>query len=80
MENIDRAFIDPLFDMILGTKNAWGRLNTNSMILDYRIGYKLTEEAQISFNIDNIFNKEQSLRPASLSAPRTYSILFKQNF
>jgi len=80
MENIDRAFIDPLFDMILGTTNAWERLNKNSMILDYRIGYNLTEEAQISFNIDNIFNKEQSLRPASLSAPRTYSILFKQNF
>ena len=80
MENIDQAFIDPLFDMILGTTNAWERLNKNSMILDYRIGYNLTEEAQISFNIDNIFNKEQSLRPASLSAPRTYSILFKQNF
>jgi len=80
MENIDRAFIDPLFDIILGTTNAWERLNKNSMILDYRIGYNLTEEARISFNIDNIFNKEQSLRPASLSAPRTYSILFKQNF
>ena len=80
MENIDRAFIEPIFDFILGTTTAWERLNKNMMILDYRVGYNLTEDARITFNIDNIFNKEQSLRPAALSAPRTYSILLKLIF
>ena len=46
-------------------------------MIDYRIGYYITEDSHVSFNIDNIFNKEQSLRPAALSAPRTYSILLK---
>jgi len=80
MENIDKAFIEPLFDIYLGTATGWERLNKNMMILDYRIGYNITEDDQISFNIDNIFNKEQSLRPAALSAPRTYSILLKLIF
>jgi 3-deoxy-D-manno-octulosonate cytidylyltransferase len=54
--------------------------NTNCVMVDYRLGYDITEDARISFNIDNIFNTEQSLRPAALSAPRTYSVLLKLLF
>ena len=77
MDNIDIAFIEPLFDLYLGTTSAWNRLNKNCVMVDYRIGYDITEDARVSFNIDNIFNTEQSLRPAALSAPRTYSVLLK---
>ena len=80
MDNIDIAFIEPLFDLYLGTTSAWNRLNKNCVMVDYRIGYDITEDARVSFNIDNIFNTEQSLRPAALSAPRTYSILLKLLF
>jgi len=80
MDNIDIAFIEPLFDLYLGTTSAWERLNKNCVMVDYRIGYDITEDARISFNIDNIFNTEQSLRPAALSAPRTYSVLLKLLF
>ena len=52
----------------------------NCVMVDYRLGYDITEDARISFNIDNIFNTEQSLRPAALSAPRTYSVLLKLLF
>ncbi|PDH46080.1 MAG: hypothetical protein CND86_05450 [Bacteroidetes bacterium MED-G21] len=80
MDNIDIAFIEPLFDLYLGTTSGWERLNKNCVMVDYRIGYDITEDARISFNIDNIFNTEQSLRPAALSAPRTYSVLLKLLF
>ena len=80
MDNIDIAFIEPLFDLYLGTTSAWDRLNKNCLMVDYRIGYDITEDARVSFNIDNIFNTEQSLRPAALSAPRTYSVLLKLLF
>ena len=80
MDNIDIAFIEPLFDIVLGTTSAWNRLNKNCIMVDYRIGYDITEDARLSLNIDNIFNTEQSLRPAALSAPRTYSVLLKLLF
>ena len=80
MDNIDIAFIEPLFDLYLGTTSAWNRLNKNCIMVDYRLGYDITEDARVSFNIDNIFNTEQSLRPAALSAPRTYSVLLKLLF
>ena len=80
MENIDKAFIEPLFDLYLGTTNAWEMLNRDLLMLDFRIGYDLTEDARILFNVDNIFNSEQSLRPASLSAPRTFSVLLRVIF
>ena len=80
MDNIDIAFIEPLFDLYLGTTSAWERLNKNCIMMDYRIGYDITEDARLSLNIDNIFNTEQSLRPAALSAPRTYSVLLKLLF
>jgi iron complex outermembrane receptor protein len=80
MDNIDIAFIEPLFDLYLGTTSAWNRLNKNCIMVDYRIGYDITEDARLSLNIDNIFNTEQSLRPAALSAPRTYSVLLKLLF
>tara|TARA_A100001015_G_scaffold61062_1_gene67314 strand:- start:914 stop:3247 length:2334 start_codon:yes stop_codon:yes gene_type:complete len=75
MENIDYAFVGPAFDLLLGTTDAWERLNKNVLIIDLRLGYRLNEDSWISFNIDNIFNTEQSPRPASLLAPRIFSIL-----
>ena len=45
-------------------------------MVDYRLGYDITEDARVSFNIDNIFNTEQSL-DLQYFAPRTYSVLLK---
>ena len=80
MKNIDGIFNELLFDYTLGTKTAWDRLNENNTILDARIGYDLTEESRISFNIDNILNREYLQRPASLGPPRAYSLLYKLQF
>ena len=75
MENIDYAFVGPAFDLLLGTTDAWQRLNKNILIIDLRLGYRINEDSWMSFNIDNIFNTEQSPRPASLLGPRIFSIL-----
>jgi iron complex outermembrane receptor protein len=80
MENIDKAFIEPLFNIYLGTATAWENLNRDLMLLDFRLGYDITEDTRILLNVDNVFNSEQSLRPASLSAPRTYSVLLRMIF
>ncbi|MAZ31404.1 MAG: hypothetical protein CMP57_04835 [Flavobacteriales bacterium] len=80
MENIDIAFIEPLFNIYLGTATAWENLNRDLMLLDFRVGYDITEDTRILLNVDNVFNSEQSLRPASLSAPRTYSVLLRMIF
>ena len=37
MENIDKAFIEPLFDVYLGTTSAWNRLNKNCVMVDYQL-------------------------------------------
>ena len=80
MKNIDLIFNEPLFELSLGTKTAWDRLNEDNTIIDARIGYDLSEDSRISFNIDNILNREYLQRPASLGAPRTYSLLYKLKF
>ena len=80
MKNIDLIFNEPLFESYLGTETAWNRLNEGNFLLDFRIGYELTEDSRISFNIENLFNREYIQRPASLGRPRTYSILYKIKF
>lgn len=80
MRNIDLIFNEPLFEYSLGTKSAWDRLNRDVTLVDARIGYNVTEDSRLTFSIDNILNTEYLPRPASLAAPRTYSLLYKLKF
>jgi outer membrane receptor for ferric coprogen and ferric-rhodotorulic acid len=80
IKNIDGVFNDAIFDTLLGTEQAWNRLNKPTTITDMRFGFNVTADSQIALNIDNIFNIEQLQRPASLGAPRTYSLLYKHSF
>lgn len=80
IKNIDAVFNAGIFDLLLGTEQAWNRLNKPTTITDMRFGYNITADSQIAVNIDNIFNVEQLQRPASLGAPRTYSLLYKHSF
>ena len=80
MKNIDAIFEDPIFNAELGIKDSRERLNGTNTIVDFRLGYLLSENNSMSFNIDNIFNREFLQRPASLGAPRTFSVLYKIKF
>ena len=76
MENIDSIFEDLQF----GIKDSRDRLNNTTIIIDLRMGYEITENSAISFNIDNSLNREYLQRPASLGPPRTFSLLYKLQF
>jgi len=80
MKNIDKIFNEPLFEYSLGTKTSWDRINGDNFIIDFRIGFDLTEDSKISFNIENLLNREYLQRPASLGRPRTYSLLYRIKF
>ena len=80
MKNIDAIFEDPIFNAELGIKDSRERLNGTNTIVDFRVGYLLSENNSMSFNIDNVFNREFLQRPASLGAPRTFSVLYKIKF
>jgi len=82
MKNIDKIFEGSLLESVrpLGIKDSRERLNGTNTIVDFRLGYLLSENNSMSFNIDNIFNREFLQRPASLGAPRTFSVLYKIKF
>ena len=80
MKNIDEVFNSVIFEYKLGTASSWERLNNKNFLIDFRIGYDLNEDSRISFNIENLLNREYLQRPASLGRPRTYSILYKVKF
>ena len=82
MKNIDAIFESSLLELLqpLGIKDSRERYAGNILITDIRLGYDLTENSSLSANIDNLFNTEYLLRPASLGAPRTYSLLLRMKF
>jgi len=82
MKNIDAIFESQLLELLrpLGIKDSRDRIKGNAIVVDFRLGYDLTEDSQLSFNIDNLLNREYLTRPASLAQPRTYSILYKIKF
>ena len=82
MKNIDAIFESSFLETVrpLGIKASRERLNETNTIVDFRVGYLLSENNSMSFNIDNIFNREFLQRPASLGAPRTFSVLYKIKF
>ena len=82
MKNIDKVFESDDLESVrpLGIKASRERLNGTNTIVDFRVGYLLSENNSMSFNIDNIFNREFLQRPASLGAPRTFSVLYKIKF
>jgi len=80
MKNIDNIFNNFLFESKLGTESSWNRLNNNNFLIDFRVGFDLTEDSKISFNIENLLNREYLQRPASLGRPRTYSLLYRIKF
>ncbi len=73
MRNIDNFFIladvPSLFPT--GITNFREENNRGSLIFDYRISYSFRRHIKLSLIINNLFNKEYSLRPMTVEAPRT---------
>ncbi|MCO5249023.1 MAG: TonB-dependent receptor [Chitinophagales bacterium] len=54
-------------------KNGPGALKGN-FLLHGRIAYKFNDQVKVSFNVDNILNKEYSLRPGLTEGWRNYGV------
>ncbi len=75
--NIDRVFtfLFPSIKQYMlkkGTQGDW--------LLDFRMGYRLTDQATASFILKNAMNRTYIERPAYLAPPRTFNIQFVYKF
>ena len=74
MENIDAVFEES----IPGVKNYRDKHDYGDWVVDTRIGYRISKNAQVSFICNKLFNHEYMGRPADMQPPRFYS--FKVGF
>ena len=58
----------------------WNNNNKGYFVMDIRAGVKVTDNIRFQFNINNLLNKEYSVRPMDVSAPRTFVMQFNTSF
>lgn len=76
------ALRDVLFGNIEGQNlnSYWKKKNKDYFVMDLRAGVKVTKEVAFQFMINNLLNKEYSIRPMAVSAPRTYVMQLNLTF
>jgi len=79
--NIDTAFavLELLTSLNPGTQNMyyvdyWKNNKVGVTIFDARFGYHISEQVKISIVVNNILNKEYTLRPMKIERPRTTAV------
>jgi len=72
MEAVDKVFVE-LDQFIKGVKEYREEHNTGNTIYRMRMGYNF-KNIKLLFNINNLFNREYSIRPGLLEAPRNFLI------
>lgn len=70
MQNIDRLFNDAIEGVAANRERNFN----GDVVVDARLGYKISDHWQTDVLVNNIFNREVMLRPGFLDAPRTYSL------
>ena len=94
MENIDQLFESGAFNAEvldiftladaniydMGIKRSRERLISGDFIANFRLSYIFTENLSAQFLVENAFNREYQIRPASLGAPRFYSLKLTAEF
>lgn len=89
MKNIDNIFLllddDPQNSQTLGLLptgiSEWRRENNSGdYVIDIRTGYKISEHHKLSLVINNLLNREYSIRPLSIEKPRTVSFQYALSF
>ncbi len=75
MQNIDRIFVDPLFESASPGIKRGRELNKNGdLIMDIRAGYKINKVIQVNVVVNNLTSHEQMTRPADMRPPRMFII------
>ncbi len=72
--------IDGLISLFPGVKNFRLAHNKGNFFFDARVGFQATEKSTFTLIVKNAANAVYSLRPASLEAPRSFTIQYKYTF
>jgi len=73
--------IDESFNHILPGVQAWREEhNSGTLVWDGRIRYNFSDKSSLAFICKNMLNKEYSLRPALIDAPRSFTVKFGHEF
>lgn len=75
MQNVDRIFVDPFFELAAPGIQRGRSLNPDGdWITDVRMAYKLSTQININLVVTNITNHEQMTRPADMRPPRLFML------
>ena len=81
MEAVDAAFVDPIIPainlyIINGLQEFRDTHNTGDHIVDLRVAYLINQTSEVSLNCNNAMNREYSIRPAMMEAPRNIMLKY----
>ncbi len=80
VRNIDKVFVDfdkgpPSPDILpVGAKEWMETHTTGDVLVDARVGARLTDQLKVSVIVSNLSNEVYSVRPMAIEAPRSWQI------
>jgi iron complex outermembrane receptor protein len=82
MINVDEVFLDPqIGNLILpGFPGYWENHSVAYTLLDFRLGWNITEMIRISSILKNAFNVEYLGRPGDIGPPRNITLQLRLVF
>jgi iron complex outermembrane receptor protein len=84
MQNIDRAFEDLETVSVVGFQpgiGKWRKENTDGdYVIDLRIGYSFKSHHRVSVVVNNLLNREYSIRPLAIEEPRLTTLQYAIDF
>lgn len=85
MEAVDVAFVDPIFPgtdlhIIPGLQEYRDAHDGGDVILNARLAFTMHSNNEIALICNNLLNREYSIRPAMMEAPRSITLKYSVNF
>jgi outer membrane cobalamin receptor len=76
MINVDEAFLDPFIGNLLlpGFPEYWEEHATGYTVLEFRLGWKITQMIRVTALLRNAFNVEYLGRPGDIGPPRNFTL------
>jgi outer membrane cobalamin receptor len=81
MVNVDEAFLDPFIGNMLlpGFPDYWEEHSSAYSLLDFRLGWNITELVRITAILRNALNVEYLGRPGDIGSPRNITLQLRLN-
>lgn len=81
MEAVDAAFVDPIIPnttiyIVPGLQQYRDEHNTGDCIVDMRVAFLVNKTNEISLICTNLLNRDYSIRPAMMEAPRNLTVRY----